>query len=260
MQKQRGFTLMELLVVIGIIALLVGMLFPAIAAVQNNAKKQENNTLVRGVIQSMVQASDSRRGFYPGIDSPTTFSAIDWDDDGSTDAYGSDPAARYWILLNGNYTTGETLISPRDEKEPWANGEVTTDNYSFTMLKIASNTNQLATASLSDRYRREEWRNEQNGLAPVVTDRLIAGTPGDPNTYQSYHKGSSPGEWNGSVGHSDLSVEFADTSVRSTRIAGYNNADDDDIFTDAAPSGSTEGDKNAAMAYDGFENPVGAMN
>ncbi len=264
MQKQRGFTLMELLVVIGIIALLVGLLFPALAAVQNTAKKNENNAQVRKVIQAMIQSSEARRGFFPGISSPTEFTQVDWDDDNTLEPVnGSDPAVRYWILLDGNYIDGASLFSPRETKEPWSFGEVTTEHYSFAMLKIADNNNFATTTSPNDRYRREEWRNEQNALAPVVTDRLAetdthtSTSLGDPTTYLSIHPSSSIGEWHGSVGRGDLSVEFIETAEVSTRISGYNNVDNDDIFDDAAPTGSTEGLKNAAMTYDGYDDPVG---
>ena len=260
MRRQGGFTMVELLVVIAIIAVLIGLLFPTIAAVQNNAKKQENNTLVRGVIQSLIQASESRRGFFPGLESATTFTGVDWDNDNTDEAYGSDPAARYWILLDGNYTVADSLISPRDEKSPWTKDAVTTDNYSFAMLQLASSTGSSTASSANDRYRRAEWFNNQNPLAPIVSDRLIAGTQGDTDTYVSFHKGSTAGKWKGSVGHGDLSVAFESTPVLTTRIAEYNNTDDDDIFDDAAPTGSTEGNKNACMTYDGVNNPIGPIN
>ena len=40
-QPHRAFTLVELLVVITIIAILIGLLFPAFSAIQNQAKKTQ---------------------------------------------------------------------------------------------------------------------------------------------------------------------------------------------------------------------------
>ncbi len=66
--RRSGFTLMELLVVIGIIMVLLGMLFPAIRLIQVQAQKAKCKTL----IMQVVAACDHYRnlnGAHP--DSPT---------------------------------------------------------------------------------------------------------------------------------------------------------------------------------------------
>ena len=65
-RRLRAFTLVELLVVIGIIALLVGILLPALAAVNVAAK----NTRTTSTLTEFSKACDlfqQEHGFYPGV-------------------------------------------------------------------------------------------------------------------------------------------------------------------------------------------------
>jgi len=65
-QKRRGFTLIEIMVVVGIIALLIGILLPALSKVQEKAKV----TQTLGLMQEFAKACDSFQqeiGRYPGL-------------------------------------------------------------------------------------------------------------------------------------------------------------------------------------------------
>ncbi len=272
MHKKQAFTIIELLVAIAIIAVMVGLLFPAIGAIKRAARQQENNTQVRNIIQSMIAHSESHRGFFPGFDG---FSFIN-----NTVAttgnsgYGQTAEARYWILLDGNYLVGDSITSASETKVPWTQDAVTTDNYSFAMLRIA-NQGGSTSPNTTDAYRREEWRNEQNPLAPLVSDRLVRDgsqvpTIGNTASYLSIHDGSDVGDWKGSIGFGDLSVEFGDTPKIPTRFAGYNNVDkpattnqneDDDIFDDGDSFALNASDlnKQAAMTYEGYGTPEGIL-
>ncbi len=260
MRTQRAFTIIELLVVIAIIAVLIGLIFPAIGAIKRNAKQTENNVAVRGIIQSMITYSESRRSFFPGFD------GFQFDDNtakvSGRSAYGQNPEARYFVMLDQNYTTADAIISPAEEKDQWVRDEVSTDNYSFAMLDLASNPVSVTALDSANAYRREEWRNQQNPLAPLVTDRLavrgtILPTAGAPTTYLSIHDGSEEGKWIGSIGYGDLSVDFEKTTEIETRFADQRNEVDDIFNPNDVAGGGVVPQKNASMTYKSINQPVG---
>lgn len=81
-QKALGFTLIELLVVISIIALLIGILLPALGAARRAAQSAACLGHERGLGQAVVSYVTDERNFLPG---PNTSGAYLW----QNNAYGS---------------------------------------------------------------------------------------------------------------------------------------------------------------------------
>lgn len=98
-----GFTLIELLVVIAIIALLIGILLPALGQARDAARGLVCATNVRSMVQSQVFYGNDNRDFFAG---PGT----------SGLAYARDRGARSGELLNE--TTGTTPASIYDWISP----------------------------------------------------------------------------------------------------------------------------------------------
>ncbi|MDB5326911.1 MAG: hypothetical protein JWM57_2480 [Phycisphaerales bacterium] len=89
-RKQAGFTLVELLVVIGIIAVLISILLPSLGAARYQAQIIKCSAQMRGIVQAVTIYANDNRGALPPIhlddgkstfnltDSPTTTVAYLW--------------------------------------------------------------------------------------------------------------------------------------------------------------------------------------
>ncbi len=217
MQK-RAFTLIELLVVISIIALLIGILLPALGAARRTARQMQNSTQVRGIHSGLVLFAQGNGTYYPGINTSGTVT------DGTVHF-------RFQELLDDNYFTGEYIISPSETKTEWTTGSVSSANYSYSML------------TLQDvGQRRNEWRETSNSEAVVVSDRSIANGTGLKSVHTN-PSATNQTEWRGSVGWNDNHVTFeadytvdvknGSSSITNDNLFGTNNDSNDAGSNDA---------------------------
>lgn len=100
-RSRRGFTLVELLVVIGIIALLISILLPSLARARQSAVTLQCLSNIRSIGQTLMMYSNDNKGYYP-----YGWAFVQNNGDGDQ---------RYWANTLAGYMQGGNM-SPWDDK------------------------------------------------------------------------------------------------------------------------------------------------
>ncbi len=246
MRERKGFTLIELLVVISIIALLIGILLPALAAARATARRMQSNTQLRGIHQGMVMFAQGNNENYPGLTSAGRYIAQDSAtierliDNGylSEDfdwGGGSQPAARYALLVEGDYFAGDYMTSPSEARPAFGVDNDSIDHYdgseraySYAMLEILGDDDDYRN------HRRTEWAETMRTRAPVLSDRALADDPDNPDMDEIYsiHTRQGSGDWRGGILWNDNHVGFETSERQDTQIAAGPLQENDHIFSE----------------------------
>src|SRR5258706_6801351 len=125
-RRTRGFTLVELLVVIGIIALLISILLPALNAAKERANRVKCSSNLRQIGQGLLLYANDNKGIYPRTPANTMGTYTCFTAGGAstaTDPFGTggpavnDVTAAMFLLVRNADINPEVFVCPSSNAE-----------------------------------------------------------------------------------------------------------------------------------------------
>jgi prepilin-type N-terminal cleavage/methylation domain-containing protein len=239
-QGSKGFTLVELLVVMAIIALLLGLLLPALAKARATARQVKDQTQVKQIHQGWITASNDTQGQYPlpGEINRLAEGGQELPGRGTQNELQNNHANLHGAMLGRGYVNAQILVSPAevnskvtpcttynmnkidpskdcywDPIDSLGAGTVTLAPITGFRADLTSQCNTSYAVMPLDKTRRRntEWRNTGNSRFAIIGNRGVKAGATTGNDYLNSKTLLIHGavkEWDGNIGYNDNHVEF----------------------------------------------------
>jgi prepilin-type N-terminal cleavage/methylation domain-containing protein/prepilin-type processing-associated H-X9-DG protein len=248
MKRTKGFTLVELLVVMAIIALLLGLLLPALAKARMTARQVKDQTQLNQVHKAWTTAAREFNGQFPtpGMVNRLPVNGQQIPGKGAEDITKNSHDNLYSYCIMQNMFSPQLCVSPSESS---SNVAIASDfNYNkydiaqdiywddrFDADLLARCNVSYGTMNLDGARKSQQWKESLDSKHAVVANRGVQNGQYTANVYNAsktleIHGGRN--SWEGNVCFNDGHVTFEKnfTPDGTRKLANGNTDVDDNIF------------------------------